>query len=165
MGITTHFVGHAAPYTHGCFLRYDIGEQTWWSRIQPAVQSAVNSIRDMTNAPITFEMDETHIRLAEPHATQQRTGTEPICVYRTTSATTTNSELSDSFCDTKGSQPFDRLVVALLCILQYHTPNNWRLYSDGTHDDWDAGRRLAADAVGEGTHNIHNVPLPDRIAS
>lgn len=49
---------------------------------------------------------------------------------------------SFSFCKTRG-RPYDRVVVALLCLAAFHAPEVWLVSSDGDEEDWKEGLALA----------------------
>lgn len=47
-----------------------------------------------------------------------------------------------SCCKTR-RRPYDRVVIALLCLADYFAPEVWLISSDGDEDDWAEGLALA----------------------
>ncbi len=44
-------------------------------------------------------------------------------------------------------RPYDRAVVAVLCLANYFAPTVWEISSDGDEDDWQDGLALARTVV------------------
>lgn len=47
-----------------------------------------------------------------------------------------------NFCKT-ARKPYDRVVVAVLCLANFFAPRVWNIDSDGDQEDWKAGLALA----------------------
>jgi hypothetical protein len=47
-----------------------------------------------------------------------------------------------NFCKT-ARKPYDRVVVAVLCLANHFAPDVWDIGSDGNAEDWEAGLALA----------------------
>ena len=47
-----------------------------------------------------------------------------------------------NFCKT-ARKPYDRVVVAVLCLANFFAPEVWNIDSDGDQEDWKAGLALA----------------------
>jgi hypothetical protein len=50
-----------------------------------------------------------------------------------------------NFCKT-AEKPYDRVVVAVLCLANFFAPGVWDIGSDGDNEDWQAGLALARTA-------------------
>ena len=69
---------------------------------------------------------------------------------------TAGHDPSFNFCKT-ANKPYDKYVVAALCLCNHFAPGALDISSDGDASEWEDGRRLAEAALGA------PVTLPDRI--
>lgn len=54
-------------------------------------------------------------------------------------------------CCKTAQKPYDRAVVALLCLMHTLLPGTWEIGSDGDPDDWDEGLALAREVCPQAT--------------
>lgn len=59
-----------------------------------------------------------------------------------------------SFCKT-ARKPYDVVIVAILCVINDICGDCFKITSDGDREDWEAGRALASDALGD----FYNIPV------
>ncbi len=50
-------------------------------------------------------------------------------------------------CCKTARKPYDRVVVALLCLVEHFAPSVWDISSDGDEEDWQEGLALARTVV------------------
>lgn len=62
-----------------------------------------------------------------------------------------------NFCKT-AHKPYDLLVVASLCVADYHAPGAYDIGSDGDNDDWQEGLDFARQTL-----NNPKISLPSRL--